>query len=607
MVDHRKSPQLARSNQASASCRCWLTLLLLCVAFYPAHGSTQEPSQNNETVNAPSTATAVVHGVVYNTSTGSPLARALVRIEGDAATGALTDGEGRFEIPDVPVGPLTITLLKPGFIDKASGSRESNNREKSGLTSHSVLVAANMPDLNFYMAPTNVIHGMIELSTGDTAEGIHVTLLKRTIEDGRAVWRQAARTSTNNVGRYRFPSLADGDYTIYATSTTENQATNRVVTNEAKVVRHGFPTQYYPQAQTVADATKIHLAGGNVAEANMVRTQETYYPVSAQVMRPEGQSINGENSAGNEMTVGAVVTDVDGNPIEYDPPRYDRATHTVRTSLPNGSYAIQVTEFALQSSAGSAAGGNRNVSQSADFSNGSVDFSVDGRVVSKLRIPMSTHHGSQIQATISRSTEASETSPQSSQNAPITVNVMLNRTGTNGGNAVSYATGSVPGTLETMFTLPGAYWAHVTTSQQGYCLDSFTAGAANLAREPLIIGPGGTTAPLSLALRDDCARLTLALPAHNAIQGLGEEPSYTVYVVPDSDSASDVVPRVLRPSSGRTITIDNLTPGDYHVYTFASPVVLEYRNPAVLAALPSQPVTLSPAATSNLVIEVPKP
>ena len=137
---------------------------------------------------------------------------------------------------------------------------------------------------------------------------------------------------------------------------------------------------------------------------------------------------------------------------------------------------------------------------------------------------------------------------------------------------------------------------------------SFTAGGANLGREPLVVGRSGPSAPLSLTLRDDCAGLTLALPASLAGPVAGEEPFYTVYVVPDFNSTSDVVPQTLRPSSGATVTLEGLTPGGYHVYSFATPVALEYRNPEALAALPNpgQAVTLSPGTTSNLVVEAPE-
>ena len=56
------------------------------------------------------------------------------------------------------------------------------------------------------------------------------------------------------------------------------------------------------------------------------------------------------------------------------------------------------------------------------------------------------------------------------------------------------------------------------------------------------------------------------------------------------------------------MTLDGLTPGPYHVYTFSSPVQLEYRNPEALAALANQAqaVTLQPGESSSLVVEVPR-
>jgi hypothetical protein len=85
----------------------------------------------------------------------------------------------------------------------------------------------------------------------------------------------------------------------------------------------------------------------------------------------------------------------------------------------------------------------------------------------------------------------------------------------------------------------------------------------------------------------------------------GEEPAFTTYVVPDFDSTVDINSITLSP--GGTITLNNLTPGPYHVYTFTTPVELEYHNPEALATLPSQTVTLEPGSTNNLIVEAPKP
>jgi hypothetical protein len=76
--------------------------------------------------------------------------------------------------------------------------------------------------------------------------------------------------------------------------------------------------------------------------------------------------------------------------------------------------------------------------------------------------------------------------------------------------------------------------------------------------------------------------------------------------VPDFDSTVDSTPLTLRPSSG-SITLDNLTPGPYHVYTFAGPVEMEYRNREALTALPNagQTITLEPSSNATLVVEAP--
>ena len=51
-----------------------------------------------------------------------------------------------------------------------------------------------------------------------------------------------------------------------------------------------------------------------------------------------------------------------------------------------------------------------------------------------------------------------------------------------------------------------------------------------------------------------------------------------MYAVPDFDSTSEVQPVTLRASTGGTVTLSGLTPGNYHVYTFAGDVELAYRN-----------------------------
>jgi len=273
--------------------------------------------------------------------------------------------------------------------------------------------------------------------------------------------------------------------------------------------------------------------------------------------------------------------------------------------LPDGTYSLLVTAVNSRQAVTLSVSGRYSVPGGAGGGpmTGQVEFTVAGRPVSNLRVPLSGQQSNPVQVSLMRSgAQRSANSPQPDQ-----VYITLSQAGgwITDGMVSTFAEGSISQPLETSFMAPGSYWAHTSIVQRGLCQASFTAGGANLASEPLVLGISGTTAPLTLTLRDDCATLKLSLPSTVGTPYFGEEPYYTIYVVPDFDSTTDVTPMTLRPSTGGTLTLDNLTPGDYHVYTFTAPVELEYHNPAALAGLVGQTVTLAPAATSNLVIEVP--
>jgi hypothetical protein len=590
-------------------------VFLLAATLLPAQESVPGPPPPPETTTAPSGPLATLHGplhgVVLNAATGSSLPRALVQIEGDADTGALTDGEGRFEIPGVPVGPQAVQIIKPGFVDQAFFPGGDAGWGIGPSMNHNILVAEQMPDLIFTMAPTNAIHGRILLSTGDAAQGIGVKLAKRTVEDGRAEWKPISTVKTNSDGAYRFPRLGNGEFALYTEPAMDSELANLLSApgSDGQVARNGFPSQFYPEARDLAGAAKIHLASGQEADANLSLALQPFHTVTAQAMLPSGHRYGDENPAWAGMALTAQVLDAQGHPLPYVA-EYDQETRALHALLPDGSYSFSVIVTFSRMTTDMA--GNRNFTPAMDAAplTGQVEFSVAGRDLSNLRIPLLAQRANPLQVTVTRSgAQAASVSSTPEQSGGIYVALSQAGDSISNGMVSVYANGSGPGQLETTFMVSGSYWAHTSITQHGLCLASFTAGGANLAREPMVIGPAGVTAPLILALRDDCASLTLSLPTAGATQAPGEERWYTVYVVPDFESTENAVPQTLRPSSGGTVTLEGLTPGNYHVYTFAVPLVLEYHNPAALAVLPTpgQAVTLSAGTTSSLVLEVPAP
>jgi hypothetical protein len=550
--------------------------------------------------------------VVKNSVTGEPLPRVLVRIEGDAAAGTLTDGEGRFEISGVPIGPEAFQVMKPGFIDPVSAGMGGPQTVVNGASNseHNVYVASEMADLVFSLAPTNAIRGQIALSSGDPAQSIAVLLLRRAVQDGRAVWQPVTNVRTNSEGGYRFAGLADGTYAMYTEPAMESDIPAAFVEtgSERGVTRSGYPSMFYPDARDLSGAAQIQVAGGQQAQANLLLTEEPFHMVRANLTLP------GNARADAQLSVNVTILDGQGHQLPYSG-QYDQATHTVQAFLPDGSYTLQVTTMGMPSVVHFADRRIPNISSArVDDTNspggpliGRAEFSVEGRSVTHLQIPLAIERSNTIQLSLLRS-GVRETAMNNAQAAPIVV--MLSQAGgwITDGMVSSYAEGYATGPIETTSNMgPGSYWVHTSIPQKTVCEGSFTAGGASLAREPLVLGLTGVTAPLTLTLRDDCASLKVSLPPDADVSAAGDEPYYTIYVVPDFDSTTDITPVVLRPSSGGSITLDGLTPGSYHVYAFASPVDLEYRNPEALAALPhpGQTVTLSPGAPSSLVVEVP--
>ncbi|KAA6459772.1 carboxypeptidase-like regulatory domain-containing protein [Acidobacteria bacterium AB60] len=538
-----------------------------------------------------------VRGVVRDALSGEALPRALVQVDGETGPGTLTDRDGQFELLTSGAGAHVFQLTKPGYHDlPPSPAEDSAVLEYSNGITHNILVVRGMPELSLSMMPTSAIQGQIDLSTGDNAQGIGVLLLRRVLVGGHGAWVVTGNQRTNTDGAYRFPGLDPGDYAVVTEPARESEidGISLAPDGSAPAGYNGYAPTYYPDARDLAGAAKIRVRGGETVQANISLRLEAFQPVQAAVTTAR---LNGKIAA----EYNATVVDAQGHTLPY-PAVYDPETRTVVTALPDGTYGLQVAavpriEGKVAAIRGTAPGGGAL--------QGSLDITVAGHPVTGVRLPLaerspsivsvSVSHNAALQTSTSRAAEAVTLGATQAGDARVD------------GMWLQFAQGAVPGELEGSALPPGAYWMHTNIAQAGICEQSFTAGGASLAREPLVITPGNMTPPLTLSLRDDCASLTLTLPPDSLTAAMGEEKAYTVYVVPDFDSTVDLTAQTLRPSSGGSIVVHNLTPGSYHVYAFQAPVELEYRNPDAMAKLPNsgQSITLQPSSDNTLTLEAP--
>jgi len=572
--------------------------------------------------NAPAAAAPVVtiHGVVKNAATGQPLPRVLVKVEGQTSAGALTDGDGAFEIPGLPAGESSIDLTKPGYEDASAGGGEAFPWMLGSPVPHAVNLTAEMPALEFAMRPLNAIRGQIQLSTGEPAEGFRVELFKRSIQDGRQRWRIVANAQTNADGAFRFGALSDGTYTVAVQPSIDGDG-GRIfqLGSSSPRVRTGYARLYYPDARDLSGAGLIGVSAGETAQANLTLRQERFHLVQAAVSAPGLESasegalsqtgvaiaIKGTGTTFGMIGLEPEVLDTRGHALQYRV-EYDAKARLMQAMLPDGDYTLRAIAFGPSKPSVNRTGGI--VTEVKNFLSGQTDVSVNGRAVTNLRIALGPEATNAIDVRVNRTAAAP---PQQADGSEPTISINAAQAGADFANPFpsEFAQGSVPGTLETQPLGPGSYWLQTTTETAGLCESSFTAGGANLAREPLVVAANGSTASLTLTLRDDCASLRVSLPQRLAAIATGETPNFEVYIIPDFDSTEQVRPHTLFANLENSFVEKYLTPGAYHVYASRGRADLPYRDPVAMAALnlQGQAVTLTPGATTDLVLEVPAP
>jgi hypothetical protein len=557
------------------------------------------PPLNQQQTQDQNATRTTVHGTVLNSATNEPVARALVSVEGEPEHTMLTDGEGHFEFEGITTGQHVMSAKKPGYRggENEAGDVIADVPGGEGA-SHGVVVTEQTPEVIFKLMPNGAIRGHVDLSTGDPADGILLQLTERRVVNGRAGWTVADTARTNSSGNYRFSGLAAGTYLVRTMPSMEAESLGIAskTADAPKLVKYGFASVYYPEAREITSAGRIELRAGEEAQANLFLRLEAFQPVEARVLKQQGETET--NMPRNTMKVEeAGVTDEIGNVAEYALD-FNREKHIISGELPDGIYSINMISLNDEFD-----GNMMRSDQLSGVKSGTVSFAVAGHPVTDLKL--ATGPVSMIRVHVNLpATLARLPNMSGHEMLPVIVNF------THDDGPARELTAANAAVQETFTFLPsgtGRYWANATTEHEGVCVGAFTAGGLDLGREPLVLSASASPPQMELTLRDDCAKLNMTLPYVAAMQTAGAQTNYTVYVVPDFDSTGTVTPSTLRAGQGATASLESLTPGSYHIYVFTEPVELEYHNPAALAHLSGQAVTLAPSSSNDVVLEVPQP
>ena len=197
--------------------------LLLAAAVAPAHASAQTPTpppaaQSAQPAAAPSGIYRIA-GTVISSTTGQPVPLASVRLRSSQNSAAApflqsttADEYGRFEFTGIPAGNFTLQGEARGFL-------ATYYDDHDGFTTGIITgVALDTGSLILKLVPRAALSGSITNEAGEPVQNASVRLFRQTHSFGDARIVSAGTASTDDLGRFEFPSLAPGDYLVAVTA-----------------------------------------------------------------------------------------------------------------------------------------------------------------------------------------------------------------------------------------------------------------------------------------------------------------------------------------------------------------------------------------------------
>jgi Carboxypeptidase regulatory-like domain len=548
---------------------CLAVLLLISSTSFAQSGGIAVPGASSAPLPAEKFA---LTGTVVDSATGEPIRRALVQVYGRQRRTTFSDGDGHFELEDIPADTYTVTAQKPGYFNQQELLRGAVPPVEVGPKTASAVVK---------LVPEAVIAGRVANSAGVPIEHVSVNLEYVEVREGRRHWESKGSAITDEDGRYRFSSLKPGTYYLNASPYTPLAETMLDANTPPKT---GFSGVYYAGATDLASASPIQLTAGQQVEANFVLTEAPVYAVSGTVSGygpNQGVGIQVFDQSGLQTDRGAIFNSENG--------RFD--IH----ALAAGNYVIK---------AFSSLGPNQSVRAelqfplAADLHNLHLLLAPTPSIPVVVRIEGQAVRQQANSNTFRASGGAREPGPP--------VSIRLGSTAPGVGEV--YASSDDPQNprnLSLHNLEPGRYTA-VLDAREGWYVASAEFGQTNLLTDDLLLTSGAPPSPLIIVLRHDSASLagSVHVPDDFASQ-------VTIVAVPEA--ASKAAPGITywyppRHKNGPPpeFMLDSLAPGSYLIFAFEHAEGLEYSNRDVLESYVSQAahVTLSPGQRAKVTLEL---
>jgi len=457
---------------------------------------------------------------------------------------------------------------KPGFLeDRSNPGWDIQGDDNDGK------------DVTLSLVPEAVITGSISLPTSEPPDSITLQLFRRVVSDGEAQYMPAGMTRSTSDGQFRFAELRAGIYKLL----THELLDRDPLTFDPRGPQFGYPPVFFPNAPDFASAGTIEVVPGQTQTVSLSLVKQAYYRIRIPVITLGG----GAPEQGLFVTVSAHGHNGPGFTLGYN-----NNDHAIAGSLPNGTYMVEALSWPN--------GAMESGIETITVKGGPVDGTAIVLVPSSA-IPVEVKEEFTSADPIGRTTWNVNGRNVDVKGPRRYLNVTLDPVDNFGmARGSSLRNGNVDpnAPLEIESSPAGSYWVHVNSSR-GYAA-SIRSGNLDLKEQPLVVGAGGTAAPIEITMRDETAEISgkvegvvqgsdagTAGAAVNTPYPVRRQASAHVYFVPLPDSSGRFTQQRADPDG----SFDHaaLAPGAYRLLAFDhQQPELEYRNPEAMRAYDSK-------------------
>jgi hypothetical protein len=492
---------------------------------------------------AGATAPSTVLGQVINATTGSPVARALVRLNNRAV---LTDNEGKFRFEQNTETSANILVTKPGF------SASTEMQEPGNLFLQGAQLASPL-ELRLY--PEALLTGTVIAHDGTPLPRISVSALRSYFDDTGHRWLTAVQDQTDSHGNFRLPVPA-GEYRIETRYTPLDPTTGEAV----------LPVTV-PNEGSSNTSQNIRIHSG----------EEQHFELRPDVSPTHTVTLATQSSGGRDfLRVSARASN--GTRLQVNPQMNGGAGETRETKiqLPQGTYSLTATR------------NNPEDPEEAETTVTVPDHDISGIVLQFSPIPSIP-----VELIMDSSVTSDNTQPPTLPQLGLTL--QNDQADPERGDSTVRPTTRRDQSFVFVAT-PGSY--HLQGRNTGaWYIKSATYGDSDLLQENLVVVPGAAGTPIRVVVSDQTAAL------QGTVNLNGSPAACWVYLVPTSPSAQTVIS--VRSSSAGSYTTSHLPPGTYQAVAFERRHSVNYRDPASLSGFTEhvQSVTVNAGDKPTLNLE----